>query len=142
MSECTNATERLRRIYERDKSICGICHKRVDLNGKRPAAVDHIVPRSQGGSDDDENLQLAHSICNSKKARRSAKDFDHDGNYIGPPPPKPSPHTSVRNVPDEAWRELKAEAARQGEHVGDLLARYITEGIALDAQARLKRTNH
>lgn len=43
---------------------CGICGKRLS---KKTANVDHIVPVSRGGTDDLENLQLAHPRCNRIK---------------------------------------------------------------------------
>jgi 5-methylcytosine-specific restriction endonuclease McrA len=33
-------------------------------------SVDHIVPRSQGGTDEDDNLQLLCRSCNSSKGGR------------------------------------------------------------------------
>lgn len=56
-------------IYERDAWTCQICHDPVD--GNLPSqdnwspTLDHIVPRSAGGSDDPVNLRLAHRWCNS-----------------------------------------------------------------------------
>lgn len=59
-----------RAIYDRDAWTCGICLESVDrgLIGSdslwRPA-LDHIVPRSAGGSNEPDNLRLAHWWCNS-----------------------------------------------------------------------------
>lgn len=64
-------------LVERDGDRCGICRKRVDLSlrsGTRGnpmgPSVDHIVPRSQGGSDDLTNLRLAHWKCNNRRGNR------------------------------------------------------------------------
>lgn len=39
--------------------------------------VDHIVPRSRGGSlYEIDNLQLTHSKCNRKKGGRMAEDYE------------------------------------------------------------------
>lgn len=62
-------------IGERDGWVCGIC---LDLEhpvvrpgsaarGPLSAAVDHIVSRNKGGTDDPVNLQLAHRFCNGLK---------------------------------------------------------------------------
>lgn len=60
-----------RRIYERDGYICQICHEPTepDTDVMHPwhPSLDHIVPRSQGGSDDDDNLRTAHRWCNSAR---------------------------------------------------------------------------
>jgi hypothetical protein len=60
--------KRVRRaIYERDQWTCQICSEAVDPDATdewRPT-LDHIIPRSHGGSDDQSNLRLAHLWCNS-----------------------------------------------------------------------------
>lgn len=59
-----------RAVYERDGWSCQICHEDVDqhLIGTesewRPS-IDHVVPRSRGGSDEPDNLRLAHLWCNA-----------------------------------------------------------------------------
>lgn len=59
-------------IYDRDQWICQLCLDPVDPElretdpwGDWAPSLDHIVPRSQGGSHDPENLRLAHRWCNS-----------------------------------------------------------------------------
>lgn len=65
--------DRRQAIYERDNWLCQICGLPVDKHLPRgtytPNAptLDHIMPRSLGGSHDDTNLRLAHHICNSKR---------------------------------------------------------------------------
>jgi hypothetical protein len=52
----------LRRVVmERDAYRCKHCDSHVDLS------VDHIHPKSKGGTDDLENLQTLCRSCNSKK---------------------------------------------------------------------------
>lgn len=51
-------------IIERDRSICGLCGKKVD---KAEQTIDHILPLSLGGADAPHNVQLAHRRCNSGK---------------------------------------------------------------------------
>lgn len=42
----------------------------IRLPKRLTATVDHIIPRALGGSDDRENLQLAHFGCNASKRHR------------------------------------------------------------------------
>ena len=51
------------RIIERDRGLCQLC-------GNEGDSVDHIMPRIEGGTDDDSNLQLLCRSCNSKKGGR------------------------------------------------------------------------
>jgi ribosomal protein L37E len=60
-----------KKIYKRDKGMCGICGMEVPYD-KSPtniwgATIDHIIPISQGGTHEPSNCQLAHRLCNSIK---------------------------------------------------------------------------
>lgn len=64
-----------RELAERDGTDCGICGQLVDMTLKRSdglqcPSVDHVIPRSRGGSHDPSNLQLAHLRCNMAKSDR------------------------------------------------------------------------
>jgi 5-methylcytosine-specific restriction endonuclease McrA len=63
-----------RQIAERDGNNCHLCGKDVDLSlsgrHQRGPTIDHIVPVSLGGTNDPENLALAHRDCNVKKSNR------------------------------------------------------------------------
>lgn len=65
-------------LYERDAWVCQLCAEPVDplLTTTNPnddwaASLDHIVPRTHGGTDDDGNLRLAHRWCNSVRSDES-----------------------------------------------------------------------
>lgn len=49
------------RILVRDNYVCWIC------NGPGAYEVDHKVPVSRGGTDDDTNLAAAHRLCHRRK---------------------------------------------------------------------------
>lgn len=73
------AAARKRAIASLD-AVCAICHTPIDLDAPKntPFAVevDHIVPRSRGGSLYAlENLQLTHHRCNRKKGAKMAEDY-------------------------------------------------------------------
>lgn len=65
-----------RAIYERDNWTCGICSESVESglpnSSAWQATLDHIIPRSLGGSDDPSNLRLAHRWCNTVRSNRTA----------------------------------------------------------------------
>lgn len=53
-------------LWETREHICGICGHVIPCIDAMQ--VDHIIPRSKGGSDADSNLQLTHCSCNNKKS--------------------------------------------------------------------------
>src|SRR5699024_6350265 len=61
-------------IIKRDGLDCGICGNEIDQTIAWPdphsLSVDHIMPRSLGGSHDLETLRLAHLSCNVKRSNR------------------------------------------------------------------------
>ena len=65
-------------LYERDRSICHLCGRKVDLSLKWPdpmsPTLDHLVPQVQGGTHEDTNLRLAHFHCNSSRSDLSVTD--------------------------------------------------------------------
>ena len=60
-----------RAIAERDRWTCQLCGEPVDREADVPdlhaPTLDHIVPLYSGGSHSEDNAQLAHFICNSRK---------------------------------------------------------------------------
>ena len=56
------------RIFVRDRFRCQYCCKRFQV---ADLTLDHIIPRSAGGSDDPENLAAACIPCNQRKGARS-----------------------------------------------------------------------
>lgn len=63
-----------RQLAKRDGATCSLCSKPVDMSLKHPdlmrGSVDHIIPTSLGGSNEPENVALAHLHCNIKKNNR------------------------------------------------------------------------
>lgn len=61
-------------LAKRDGADCKLCDAPVDMNLIYPdlmrGSVDHIIPTSLGGSNEPENVQLAHLHCNIKKNNR------------------------------------------------------------------------
>lgn len=59
----------LRKIARRNgwRCFCGICGGKLTLD---EATLDHIIPRSLGGSNHPSNLQMAHGTCNWNKGNK------------------------------------------------------------------------
>ena len=97
MSTYPGHSAKLLRIAERDNWTCGICrlpvkpYRYTGRGGswsKVAPTLDHIVPRSLGGSSADENLRLAHGKCNWQR-RAGTPGEGHlltDPNYVKPKP--------------------------------------------------------
>lgn len=66
-------------VGERDGWKCSICFGKVkskvySCDDKWSPTIDHVIPVSQGGTDDLSNLKLAHMICNSKKGAHGGNE--------------------------------------------------------------------
>jgi len=59
-------------IAERDGWLCQLCGDPVEWDAAVPEplapTMDHIIPLSRGGAHHETNVQLAHFICNCRKA--------------------------------------------------------------------------
>jgi len=68
-----------RRVYFASNGYCGICKELISLNeiypSKQSFSIDHIQPRSLGGSHNFDNLQAAHLGCNVSKGNKVVKDL-------------------------------------------------------------------
>lgn len=58
--------EKRRRIYERDGWACVWCGKRQGVDAS-PLVLDHLVPRSAGGSNHESNLVTSCKSCNDRR---------------------------------------------------------------------------
>lgn len=64
-------------LAKRDGTDCSLCGKPVDMaltratGGVASPSVDHVIPWSKGGTNDAENLALAHLGCNQLKSDRT-----------------------------------------------------------------------
>jgi 5-methylcytosine-specific restriction endonuclease McrA len=54
--------------------VCGICGSELDIDLRFPdpmsKSLDHKIPLARGGSHEQDNLQWAHLICNTRKGAR------------------------------------------------------------------------
>jgi len=64
-------------LYERDNYTCWLCNEMCDAgadqqrDGKAPT-LDHVIPRSKGGTHDYDNLRTACRSCNSTRSDSGA----------------------------------------------------------------------
>lgn len=60
------------RIYARDDYMCWLCGQRTlrehTAGDMRSPSLDHLTPLSMGGTDDDDNLGVAHLGCNIRRS--------------------------------------------------------------------------
>ena len=64
-----------KRILSRDKGLCQVC---LQSKHYRPARqVDHKVPKFEGGTDDDDNLQAICESCHQAKTQAEAQRGRH-----------------------------------------------------------------
>ena len=79
------------KLYEKQKGLCALCNKSIErefklfsywiwsvfLHGKLIKRkecnlnIDHIIPRSLGGKDNNSNIQLTHITCNTMKGNKT-----------------------------------------------------------------------
>lgn len=63
-------------IYEADNWTCWLCDKPVDRaagpNEDFAPSLDHVIPRSRGGSHQRANLRTAHRLCNALRQDKPA----------------------------------------------------------------------
>lgn len=64
-------------VLARDGYRCQICH--VDRD-RHALTVDHIKPRSHGGTDLISNLRTAHKSCNTARGNRAVRTAS--GGYV------------------------------------------------------------
>jgi len=83
-----------RRIYARDGHRCVWCRKKItpkglpeDYSMGEAATVDHVVPRSRGGTNATSNLITSCNLCNQRRGDRSvpafARELQDNDNYFG-----------------------------------------------------------
>lgn len=64
------------RLIERDGDRCWYCGFTFTDDGIRACTIDHVVPRSQGGTNAVENLRLACWYCNAWRNRLPSGEFE------------------------------------------------------------------
>lgn len=95
-----------RNIYRRDRFACQYCGAQP---GSEELTIDHVLPRSRGGTSTWENCVLACLDCNARKANR-LPDEAHMPLRKSPVRPAWKPMYGRHNVRIESWSKFLSEA--------------------------------
>jgi 5-methylcytosine-specific restriction endonuclease McrA len=95
-----------RNLFKRDHSSCQYCGARP---GSAELTIDHVIPRSLGGTSTWENCVLACVACNARKANRTP---DQAKMRLRKPPARPSwkPLYAASPIRIESWSRFLSEA--------------------------------
>ena len=89
-----------RNLFQRDHQTCQYCGSR-----DQPLSIDHVVPRSRGGSDTWENVTTACLSCNVRKGNRTPKEASM--------PLHRAPHRPLSSFSFEASRHIHSGRHRE-----------------------------
>ena len=69
-----NKAALVKSLAKRDGWICWLCETSIDqrlpAEHDESATLDHVIPRSKGGSNKQTNLKLAHRVCNGMRGNQ------------------------------------------------------------------------
>jgi 5-methylcytosine-specific restriction endonuclease McrA len=89
-----------RAVFARDRWTCQYCGTE-----RGSLTVDHVIPRSKGGSSSWDNIVASCAPCNRRKGDRLPAQADmHPSNVPGPPNPTIFVHVATPTIP-AAWRQ-------------------------------------
>jgi HNH endonuclease len=114
------------RVADRAAHRCEYCHA-PEIAFNFPFDVEHFIPKSRQGRDDDENLALSCRSCNLHKANRvSGIDRDHQV------------ETRLFNPRIDQWHE-HFQPTPTGKIVGKTaIARVTVESLRMNAPAQIR----
>lgn len=95
-----------RNIYKRDRFTCQYCGAQP---GSEELTIDHVLPRSRGGTSTWENCVLACTECNTRKADRTPAEAAMPLRKT-PVRPKWRPMYARHDVRIESWSKFLSEA--------------------------------
>jgi 5-methylcytosine-specific restriction endonuclease McrA len=107
---CHEAPFTRRNLFLRDDFTCQYCGKRCSSDR---LSIDHVMPRSRGGSTTWENCVLACVACNARKADRSPKEV---GLRLLRPPTRPrwTPYLNLRPSQQlDSWQRFAPDSRRR-----------------------------
>jgi 5-methylcytosine-specific restriction endonuclease McrA len=95
-----------RNVFKRDHYTCQYCNVQP---GTEELSIDHVIPRSHGGTSTWENCVLACVACNKRKADRTPQQA---GMKLRRPPVHPTwkPLYAAHRVRIASWAKFISEA--------------------------------
>lgn len=67
--------ETIKNVILKSRSKCHWCEKELNMNERYSWHLDHVLPVSKGGGNDEENLVVSCPKCNRTKANKHPDDF-------------------------------------------------------------------
>ncbi len=102
-----------RTIYRRDNNTCQYCNKKKSGN---ELSLDHVIPRCQGGLTTWENIVVACTECNARKAGRTPEEA---GMKLRRKPVKPKYNIFTDDVRIKSWEQFLGESYWNAELEND-----------------------
>lgn len=75
MSKVISLTKR-KKLNEKYGNVCQICNK--DISNQYDLCIEHVIPKSKGGTNHIENLSIACRTCNTKKGVKNSNDISEN----------------------------------------------------------------
>ena len=96
-----------RNLFQRDNHTCQYCGSRDNQ-----LSIDHVMPRSRGGSDTWENVTTACLSCNVRKGNRTPKEAEMPSEFMCQDARASSlsiskPRRQIHSGRREEWREIR-----------------------------------
>ena len=100
-----------RNVYARDGNACQYCGKRL---ATRQLTIDHVIPRSRGGTESWSNLATACMPCNTRKGGRTPQSAGMQL-ILKPKEPRRNPLIllQLQSPKYDSWRAFLSESAER-----------------------------
>lgn len=150
MKQSRKVGKKARALFHKQNGLCHYCKVNMTLKRGNAAMVtiDHVHPKSQGGTRHNNNVVGACFACNNAKGDRHYEDFMAEVKRNGRPDNKPNDFTDIRVqraakdkpilVSNAPWKTTKLAARPYLDTVGkhNILAdALIAAGLAKKEQA-------
>jgi 5-methylcytosine-specific restriction endonuclease McrA len=75
MPKLENLRPHVRAFVTASLALCDYCGSDLDMSDPRAWAMDHVIPRSRGGSNKLENLKMSCRDCNGSKGAKTLEEW-------------------------------------------------------------------